>query len=263
VELFGIAWWLLGAWLVKSVFDLILRRTWFPDDNQPHARRLFADLASVLIYVVALVGIMDTVLKEPIPAVLATSGVLAIILGLALQNTLADVFAGLAMNVERPFGAGDWITLPDDVEGRVIEINWRATRIRTAGNELVIVPNSVVARARVTNHCRLSDPHVCPIMLTVSSKISPLRVIAALEAAARDCPGLATGTVPQALARDFAGALISYELDFSIEDLSLAPGVQSALIVRVAEACLGLGIPLGAPDLEVRLLPRRVVPSRP
>lgn len=61
----------------------------------------------MLVYVVALVGIMDTVLKQPISAVLATSGMLAIILGLALQNALADVFPGLAINIERSFRAGD------------------------------------------------------------------------------------------------------------------------------------------------------------
>jgi len=61
----------------------------------------------VLVYVVALVGIMDTVFKQSVSAVLATSGVLAVVLGLALQNTLADVFSGLALNIERPFSAGD------------------------------------------------------------------------------------------------------------------------------------------------------------
>lgn len=136
VELFGIAWWILGAWLVRSLLTRILRRTLFPNDNQPHARRLFADLASGLVYVVAFVGIVDTVIKQPISAVLATSGVLAIVLGLALQNTLADVFSGLAINVERSFGAGDWITMSDHVEGQVIEINWplQAARLRTTRN---------------------------------------------------------------------------------------------------------------------------------
>jgi small-conductance mechanosensitive channel len=254
IELFGIAWWILGAWLVKSVFDLILRRTLFPDDNQPHARRLFADLASVLIYVVALVGIMDTVLKEPIPAVLATSGVLAIVLGLALQNTLADVFSGLAINVERPFGAGDWISMGDAVVGRVIEINWRATRIRTGSNELIVIPNSVVAKAVVTNHCRLSEPHVCPIRLTVTNRISPLRVIKALEEAARNTPGQAAGTSPLAYACEFLGPLISYELDFSIDDLTLAPVVQSAIVARVADGFQKLAIPIGNLATEVQIV---------
>jgi small-conductance mechanosensitive channel len=79
LQLFGIAWWILGAWLLKSLLGLVLRRTVFPDDNEPHARRLFADLVSALIYVVAFVGIMDRAFKQPLSGVLATSGVLAIV----------------------------------------------------------------------------------------------------------------------------------------------------------------------------------------
>src|ERR1700679_440686 len=139
-ELFGIAWWILGAWLVRSLLTLILRRTLFPNDNQPHARRLFADLASGLVYVVAFVGIMDTVLKQPISTVLATSGVLAIVLGLALQNTLADVFSGIAFGIEAPFNVGDRISLGDKIEGTVVQMNWRSIRILTDGDDVAIVP---------------------------------------------------------------------------------------------------------------------------
>ena len=105
-ELFGIVWWILAAWLFKGLLDLVLRRTFFPDNDEPHARRLFADLASGLIYVLAFVGIVGTVFKEPVSTFLATSGVLAIVLGLALQSTLGDVLSGLAINIERPFAAG-------------------------------------------------------------------------------------------------------------------------------------------------------------
>jgi small-conductance mechanosensitive channel len=221
IELFGIAWWLLGAWLVNGLLDRVLLRTLFPDDNQPHARRLFADLASVLVYVVAVVGIMDTVLKQPISAVLATSGILAIILGLALQNTLADVFSGLAINIERSFRAGDWITLPEHVEGQIMEINWRAARIRTDANDLVVIPNSVLAKAIVTNHRSLSEPHDYPIALTVSTRISPARVLAALEAAALGSPGLAAGTTPKAYACGFRQDVVAYELYYSIDEWHL------------------------------------------
>lgn len=182
-ELFEIAWWILGAWILKSLLDLILRRTIFPDDNEPHARRLFADLASALIYVVALVGILDSVLKQPISAALATSGVLAIVLGLALQNTLADVFSGLAINVERPFAAGDWITVTDSVEGQILELNWRSTRLKTGSNDMVVIPNSVVAKPVVTNRSRLHEPYICTIRIKIDHIVSPLRVIEALHAA--------------------------------------------------------------------------------
>ena len=125
------AWWVLGAWLLKNLLDLVLRRTFFPDNDEPHARRLFADLASVFIYVLALIGIIDTVFKESVSTILATSGVLALVFGLALQNSLRDVFSGLAINIERPFGAGDWISISDQAVGQVMQVNWRATRLRT------------------------------------------------------------------------------------------------------------------------------------
>jgi small-conductance mechanosensitive channel len=245
-ELFGIAWWILGAWLIRSLLTLVLRRTLFPNDNQPHARRLFADLASGLVYVVAFVGIMDTVLKQPISAVLATSGVLAIVLGLALQNTLADVFSGLAINIERPFGAGDWITMDANVGGQVIEINWRATRLRTSSNELIVIPNSVIAKATVTNHRQLAAPILRSLKLKVEHTVSPATVIDALQAAARGSPGIAAESPPVAYACEFADSVITYEIWFGIDDYVAASAVQSELIRRVTETLHAKGIDIGA-----------------
>jgi small-conductance mechanosensitive channel len=263
IELFGIAWWLLGAWLVNGLLDRVLLRTLFPKNNEPHARRLFADLASVLIYVVALVGIMDTVLKQPISAVLATSGIVAVILGLALQNTLADVFSGLAINIERSFRAGDWISLPDHVEGQIMEINWRAARIRTDANDLIVIPNSVFAKAIVVNHRTFGEPHNYPIALTVATRISPAVVLATLEAAALGSPGLAEGTTPKAYACGFSQDVVTYELYYSIDDFTQKSTIQSALIARIAQACHSAGIAIGTPELNVRLAPRGAPFSTP
>lgn len=253
-ELFGIAWWILGAWLTRSLLTLVLRRTLFPNDNQPHARRLFADLASGLVYVVAFVGIMDTVLKQPISAVLATSGVLAIVLGLALQNTLADVFSGLAINIERPYGAGDWITMDAGVAGQVIEINWRATRLRTSSNELIVIPNSVIAKAVVTNHRHLNAPILRRLRLKVEHTVSPATVIDALQDAARGSPGIASESPPVAYACEFADSLIAYEIWFGVDDYVAAPAVQSDLTRRVTEILIGKGIAVGASAPVVQLV---------
>lgn len=262
VELFGVAWWVLGAWLVKSLLDLILRRTIFPHDHQPHARRLFADLASGLIYVVAFVGIMDTVLKQPISGVLATSGVLAIVLGLALQNTLADVFSGLAINIERPFGAGDWITVTDNAVGQVIEINWRATRIRTLANDLIVIPNSVAAKSVVTNHSRADGPRVCTIRVAVDQAVPPGRVMEALRAAGSAGEGLAVGTSAAAYASDISASTVVYELTFSVDDFAITPAVRSDVITRVTAAFQSLGIPLGGPAMDVHIVSGDLAKSR-
>ncbi|MGA2776698.1 MAG: mechanosensitive ion channel family protein [Steroidobacteraceae bacterium] len=253
-EVFGIVWWILGAWIARSVLELILRRTIFPDDNRPHARRLFADLAAGLIYVVALVGIMDTVFKQSVSAVLATSGVLAVVLGLALQNTLADVFSGLALNIERPFSAGDWITIQGGAAGVVMEINWRATRLKTLSNEMVVIPNSIVAKAVVTNHRRLDNAHIYSIRLQIDHRVPAAQVIEAILAAARASAGIAADSASTVFAHEFVDGLITYEISVGIDDYLAVDAVRSELIGRVAAALVTHDILIGAPATEVRLL---------
>jgi len=253
-ELFGIVWWVLGAWLLKSVLDLVLLRTFFPENDEPHARRLFADLASGLIYALAFVGIVGTVFNEPVSTFLATSGVLAIVLGLALQNTLGDVLAGLAINIERPFGAGDWISLADRVEGQVMQVNWRATRLRTWSHDMVVIPNSVVTKAIVTNHSRPKGPHRCIIRLTVDLAVAPSRVIEALNAAVTGSHNISHGTIAQAYACGFADSLVNYELAFAIDSFALTPGATSEILGRIADAFRGLDIRIGAAATDVRIV---------
>jgi small-conductance mechanosensitive channel len=253
-ELFGIVWWILGAWLFKSLLDLVLLRTFFPDNDEPHARRLFADLASGLIYALAFVGIVGTVFKEPVSTFLATSGVLAIVLGLALQNTLGDVLSGLAINIERPFGAGDWITLADQVSGQVMQVNWRATRLKTWSHDMVVIPNSVISKSIVTNHSRPKGPHRCIISLRVDLEVAPSRVIQALIAAATGSPDIARGTAPQAYACAFTDSLLDYELAFAIDSFALTPGAKSEMIERIANTLRDLDIHIGKPAMDVRIV---------
>jgi small-conductance mechanosensitive channel len=59
------------------------------------------------------------------------------------------------------------MTVTDQGEGQIIEINWRATRIKTSSNDMIVIPNSGVAKAIVTNHGRRSEPHLCTIAVKV------------------------------------------------------------------------------------------------
>ena len=254
-ELFGIAWWILGAWLLNRILELVLTRTFFPNNGEPHARRLFADLASGLIYILAFIGIVGAVFKEPVSTLLATSGVVAIVVGLALQNTLGDVLSGLAINIERPFGAGDWISLADEASGQVMQVNWRATRLRTWSHDMIVIPNSVVSKAILTNHSRPSGPHRCIVNLRVDLATAPSRVMEALIEAATASPNVVHGTVPQAYACAFSDSLVDYELAFAIESFALQPSAKSEMLGRIADSFRLLDIRIGAPIMDVRITP--------
>jgi small-conductance mechanosensitive channel len=183
-----------------------------------------------------------------------SSGVVAIVLGPALQNTLADVFSGLAINIERPFGAGDWIILSDQVSGQVMRVNWRATRLRTWSHDMVIIPNSVVSKTIVTNHSRPKGLHRCIIRLKVDLKVTTSRVIEALTAAATGSPNVAQGTFVQAYACAFSDSLMDYELAFAINSFALTPIARSEMLGRISDSLRGLGIDIGAPAIDVRII---------
>src|SRR5882724_3707682 len=133
LHVIGGAWWLLGARLVVATI-----RFWLGHDDRSREARLVFELAGAAIYIATALVVVNSVLALPVGGLLATSGVVAIVLGLALQSTLADVFAGIAVEVEGPFQVGDRISL-EKIEGQVTEINWRSIRIQTDGDDIAII----------------------------------------------------------------------------------------------------------------------------
>ena len=169
-----IAWWLFFARTVTVVFGLVLIA------RGGHGGRLLQDVLGALIFVAAVIAAAAYVMQLPVKGLLATSGVMAIVIGLALQSTLADVFSGIVLNTTRPYQIGDAISI-DGTEGKVLDIDWRATRLLTGNGSLAVVPNSVVAKAKLLNFSRPADVHGVSISVVVPAKVRPKRVFDALE----------------------------------------------------------------------------------
>lgn len=120
--------------------------------------RLLRQFVAVLVMATAVLGLLTQLWGVALTAVLATTGVLGLVLGLALalRRILTDFFSGIALNVEQPFRLDDFILLHtrqrrEPIAGLVREITWRSTRILTPEDNLVSVPNSVVASGVVEN----------------------------------------------------------------------------------------------------------------
>jgi small-conductance mechanosensitive channel len=143
----------------------------------------------------------------------------------------------------------------DTVEGQIIEIDWRATRIRTYANDMVVIPNSVIAKAIVTNHRRLNEPYLSSLSLEIDSAVSPARVINALESAASASRGVSSGNKPAAYACGFVDSLVTYKLYFAVESYLLAPEVQSQVITGVTDALRSEGIQIGSLPTDIRIVP--------
>ena len=105
---------------------------------------------------------------------LTTSAVSAVVVGFALQDTLGNAFAGLAIQSEKPFNIGHWITVGDH-EGRVAEVTWRATKLRTKTGNFVIVPNNIIGKAPITNYSEPTAPMRLYVDVGVSYDAPPHR----------------------------------------------------------------------------------------
>lgn len=161
-------WWLGGARLFSNAIRLFLIF-----ERKPHEGRLLQDLLVGLVYLGSSLSVAAYVFNAPIGTLIATSGVFAIVLGLAMQSTLSDVFSGIALNIARPYSVGDWIVLDDGNAGRVMETNWRSTHLLNANNDLVIIPNSGLAKMRFSNQSNPDQMHGISLKVSFLPTLQP------------------------------------------------------------------------------------------
>jgi small-conductance mechanosensitive channel len=128
---------------------------------------------------------------------------------------------------------------------------------------MVVIPNSVIAKAIVTNHRKLDEPYISSLALNIDSAVSPARVIQVLESATSDSPGITPGNKPTAYACGFAGSLVTYNLYFAVDSFAGAPEVQSRVIMRITDALRSEKIQIGALPTDVRIVPNDTVGKVP
>ena len=148
---------------------------------------------------------------------LTTSAVGAVVVGFALQDTLGNAFAGLGIQSEKPFRVGHWIRV-GDFEGRVTEVTWRATKLRTKAGNFVVVPNNIIAKEAITNFSEPAAPTRLELDVGASYLATPADVKAAVAEAVRQVPRVLTHPAPDALLHSFDGSAITYRVRFWIAD---------------------------------------------
>jgi small-conductance mechanosensitive channel len=219
-----IAWWLWAAWFVVGFL-----RVFVVTERRPREGKLVQDLLAGLIYLAAVFAIIAYVFDLPIQGLLATSGAIAIILGLALQSTLSDVFSGIVLNFSRPYRPGDWISIDGSTDGRVIEMNWRATHVLTGKSDLAIVPNSTIAKAKIVNTSSPSGIHGMSVTIQLDPKTSPSTGAEILRHAILNTRPILATPSPSVGVKSITADAIEFDLNFSVEELGQSTRAQNDL----------------------------------
>ncbi len=148
---------------------------------------------------------------------LTTSAVGAVVIGFALQDTLGNTFAGLAIQVEKPFRVGQWITV-GSFEGRVTEITWRATKLRTKSGNFVVLPNNMLSKEAITNYSAPEAATRLFVDIGASYEVPPNDVKAAIRDALADAPLVLDSPAPAIVLADFGASAITYRVKFWVGD---------------------------------------------
>ena len=182
-------------------------------------------LAATILTVLAAYGV-------PIGPFLATSAIGTAIIGLALQDVLGNVIAGIALQAERPFRVGDWVQI-GDIEGKVIETNWRATVLWTLTCDHVVLPNSLVSRERIRNFSVPTDVEGRYAHVGVEYGAPPGRVKAVLMEAAQGADGVLANPKPKVRLTNYGDFAITYEIKYWIDRFTDRDDIQDALMTRI------------------------------
>jgi small-conductance mechanosensitive channel/CRP-like cAMP-binding protein len=194
-----------------AVFVSAKRGTW-----RNRLPSIFVDIARAVLIVVTLAVLFGWIWGADIGGLFTALGISTIVIGLALQNAVGGVVAGLFLLFEQPFELGEYL-LTDWGRGRVVEINWRATHL-DSGNGILVIPNGQLADSTFRNLSRATDPYETSTIVRFATDDPPQAVLDLLAEVGNGLPELAPGTEAYAVPLDKA----KYEVNIPLT----APGKQ-------------------------------------
>ena len=217
--------------LFRLVEELVLERPWDPKRG-PLVPSLLRDVVRFFLLITAGIVAATYIHGLSLPTVLVSSTVVSAVVGLALQDLLKNVFAGVAIQLEGNLRVGDWL-LVEDVPAEVVGMSWRSTRLRTNEGVELIEPNATVAERQLVNYGSGNRPVALHFRVGLPYETPPARAREALLAAARSAPGALKDPSPVALLRSYDDSAIQYELRVWTRQVSAISRFRDAVNARI------------------------------
>jgi len=175
ITAFKILWWVIPAIFLNIA---VKRFLWIPLEEKTGRTipNLVRFVTASLIYILTLFGIIAFMFERPITSLLATSGVVTIIIGLAVQMNLSNIFSGIALNIDRSIRIGDWVKIGAFDDSKVVNMNWRVTQIETRLGYIVSIPNSTVATSDIHNFSYPDNQYWLRCRVPIDAKYDPRKI---------------------------------------------------------------------------------------
>ena len=220
--------------------------------------RFVQDICALIAYVLLTALVLKTIFPDlSLGALLSGSALVGVILGLALQETLGNLFAGLSLQADRPFELGDVIAV-GAFTGVVESITWRAVKVRTFQNHVVLLGNAQMAKESI---------HVCPrenqnariVFFNAIYTDSPVKVIHVVREAVREAENVSQSITPIVRIRNLGDFAVDYEVKYWLVDYAKFNDTDALVRQRIWYAFRRAGLSFAYPT-QTLYLER---PSRP
>ena len=226
----------IGAWISAAFLANRLITIFFWDGfigalSERPVPRLPKDVTGIVIFSIAGLAIASTVFDQNTTKIIAASGAVSVVVGLALRTVILDLFMGLAIHVDQPFKMGDWIMVHQNrvethIVAEIIEINWRTTRLRTTANNMVVVPNSKLGETIVTNYMEPTPHFRMDLDFIIDFEVSAERATRVLTAgirAACEHKGILAQPEPEVRMKEASLNGMVYEVRYFILPRHISP----------------------------------------
>ena len=252
-------WVTFGLRVVNAILSTVTVATGQRRIVQPATRPLFEVASKLTILALAIYFILVSWGVDPV-GWLATAGIAAVAVGLAAQETLGNLFAGISILADAPYKIGDYIVLNRDERGRVTKIGLRSTRILTRDDLEITVPNSVIARSMIVNESSgrwIKQRLRIPVGVAYGSDIDLVKRV--LMEAAKSEKLVCDSPEPWVQFRAFGDSSLNFEVRCWIDDPATRgralDAINTTIYKKLAEH--GLEIPFPQRDLYIKELPKR------
>ena len=239
---------LAGLALVRRLFwELYFHRRY-----GTHAPKLLQQVLGFGIFCTAVLYILHSRHEVKVEAFLAGSGIAAVVIGFAMQETLANIVSGIALQIGKPFKAGDWLIVTDH-RAEVIEVNWRSTRLRTNDDVYLDIPNKTIVSTTITNLSFPTKSHANRIRVGFEYGTPP-NIVRDLLRRSAEAVALVLATPPvKVFLRDFADSSLVYEIKYSIEDEARFNDVEDAIRTNIWYEASRAGLTIPFPQRVVHV----------
>ncbi len=208
---------ILTAAFVLALLDRYLWDLYFRQKHRVKIPRFLSEVVTLSILALTVMLVLQWGYGLAIKGLLFAPGILAVVVGLAMQDLLGNIIAGLALQFGKAFKDGDWLFV-DNKYAQVIDINWRSTRLRTVDDISIDIPNRDISKQTIINLNQPTRRHAMRISVSIDSSAPPTRVKDVLLHAGVNAKGVADNPRPQVFLKNFGDYAIEYEIRFWMDD---------------------------------------------